>query len=58
VPLKDNTDKAIDIAAKNHVMVKKVLVVRRTGGKIAGRTGATSGITTKLQVPPTARRSR
>jgi acetyl-CoA synthetase len=33
VPLKDNTDKAIDIAAKHHVMVKNVLVVRRTGGK-------------------------
>ena len=34
IPLKENTDKAIDIAAKNHVMVKNVLVVRRTGGKI------------------------
>ena len=33
VPLKDNTDKAIDIAARQHVMVKHVLVVRRTGGK-------------------------
>jgi acetyl-CoA synthetase len=33
VPLKDNTDKAIDIAARHHVMVKDVLVVRRTGGK-------------------------
>ncbi|MCB8828128.1 AMP-binding protein, partial [Escherichia coli] len=33
IPLKDNTDKAIDIAAKNYVMVKNVLVVRRTGGK-------------------------
>jgi acetyl-CoA synthetase len=33
IPLKDNTDKAIDIAAKHHVMVKSVLVVRRTGGK-------------------------
>ncbi|RZS82308.1 acetyl-coenzyme A synthetase [Phyllobacterium myrsinacearum] len=33
IPLKDNTDKAIDIAAKHHVMVKNVLVVRRTGGK-------------------------
>ncbi len=33
IPLKENTDKAIDIAARDHVMVKKVLVVRRTGGK-------------------------
>ncbi len=33
IPLKDNTDKAIDIAAKHHVRVKNVLVVRRTGGK-------------------------
>lgn len=33
IPLKENTDKAIDIAAKNHVKVDKVLVVRRTGGK-------------------------
>ncbi|MEK1887444.1 MAG: acetate--CoA ligase, partial [Phyllobacterium sp.] len=33
IPLKDNTDKAIDIAAKQYVMVKNVLVVRRTGGK-------------------------
>ncbi len=33
IPLKDNTDKAIDIAARHHVRVKNVLVVRRTGGK-------------------------
>jgi acetyl-CoA synthetase len=33
VPLKDNTDTAIHIAAKQHVIVKNVLVVRRTGGK-------------------------
>jgi len=33
IPLKDNTDKAIDIAARQYVMVKHVLVVRRTGGK-------------------------
>ena len=33
IPLKENTDTAIDIAAKNHVIVNKVLVVRRTGGK-------------------------
>jgi acetyl-CoA synthetase len=39
IPLKDNTDKAIDIAARNHLMVKNVLVVRRTGGKIAWANG-------------------
>jgi acetyl-CoA synthetase len=33
VPLKDNVDKAIDIAARGYVMVKDVLVVRRTGNK-------------------------
>ncbi|TCR73393.1 acetyl-coenzyme A synthetase [Rhizobium sp. BK376] len=33
VPLKDNTDTAIHIAAKQYVTVEKVLVVRRTGGK-------------------------
>lgn len=35
VPLKENTDTAIDIAAKQYVMVNKVLVVRRTGGKVS-----------------------
>ena len=39
IPLKENTDKAIDIAAKHHVMVKNVLVVRRTGGKIGWANG-------------------
>jgi acetyl-CoA synthetase len=39
IPLKENTDKAIDIAAKNHVMVKNVLVVRRTGGKVGWANG-------------------
>ncbi|MGQ2908224.1 MAG: acetate--CoA ligase [Aliihoeflea sp.] len=39
IPLKENTDKAIDIAAKSHVMVKNVLVVRRTGGKIGWAEG-------------------
>ena len=34
IPLKENTDKAIDIAAKAGTKVDKVLVVRRTGGKI------------------------
>ena len=39
VPLKENTDKAIDIAARNHVQVKSVLVVRRTGGKVGWANG-------------------
>ena len=39
IPLKENTDKAIDIAAKNHVAVKNVLVVRRTGGKVGWANG-------------------
>ncbi|RFC66836.1 MULTISPECIES: acetate--CoA ligase [Mesorhizobium] len=39
IPLKENTDKAIDLAAKQHVMVKNVLVVRRTGGKIGWAKG-------------------
>ena len=34
IPLKANTDKAIAIAAKDGAVVKKVLVVRRTGGAI------------------------
>lgn len=34
IPLKANVDKAIDIAAKDHVAVDKVLVVRRTGADI------------------------
>jgi len=39
IPLKENTDKAIDIAAKQHVRVEKVLVVRRTGGKVGWAPG-------------------
>jgi acetyl-CoA synthetase len=39
VPLKENTDTAIDIAAKQQVMVNKVLVVRRTGGKVGWAPG-------------------
>lgn len=39
IPLKENTDKAIDIAAKHHVKVKTVVVVRRTGGKIGWAPG-------------------
>ncbi len=34
IPLKANTDKAIEIAAKDGVKVKNVLVVRRTSGQI------------------------
>ena len=34
IPLKANTDAAIELAAKQRQKVKKVLVVRRTGGKI------------------------
>ncbi|MBA1144558.1 acetate--CoA ligase [Mesorhizobium neociceri] len=40
IPLKENTDKAIEIAAKAGTKVEKVVVVRRTGGKVgwvAGR---------------------
>ncbi|MHB2266971.1 acetate--CoA ligase [Aliihoeflea sp. PC F10.4] len=39
IPLKENTDKAIDIAARQHVMVKKVLVVKRTGGNVGWANG-------------------
>ncbi len=39
IPLKENTDKAIDIAAHNFVKVKNVLVVRRTGGKVGWANG-------------------
>lgn len=39
IPLKENTDKAIEIAAKAGTKVEKVVVVRRTGGK----TGWVSG---------------
>ncbi|MEM7301718.1 MAG: acetate--CoA ligase [Pseudomonadota bacterium] len=35
VPLKANTDAAIDIAAKNGATVNNVLVVKRTGGDVA-----------------------
>ncbi len=34
IPLKENTDKAIEIAKKKRVKVRNVLVVRRTGGEI------------------------
>ena len=35
VPLKENTDKAIQIAGRDGVVVKKVVVVRRTAGKVS-----------------------
>jgi acetyl-CoA synthetase len=35
IPLKDNTDKAIEIAARKGQQVRNVLVVKRTGGNIA-----------------------
>ncbi|QCE32463.1 acetate--CoA ligase [Acetobacteraceae bacterium] len=34
IPMKDHLDMAIDLAASQNVAVEKVLVVRRTGGKI------------------------
>ncbi|KQY25862.1 acetate--CoA ligase [Rhizobium sp. Root482] len=34
IPLKANTDKAVEIAGRGGVAVKSVVVVRRTGGKI------------------------
>ncbi len=39
IPLKENTDKAIQIAAKQQVAVKTVIAVRRTGGKVAWEPG-------------------
>ena len=39
IPLKENTDKAIDIAGQGPSRVKNVLVVRRTGGKIGWARG-------------------
>lgn len=35
IPLKENTDRAISIAGREGVVVKNVLVVRRTAGKIS-----------------------
>jgi acetyl-CoA synthetase len=39
ISLKENTDKAIEIAAKAGAKVRKVFVVRRTGGKIGWTKG-------------------
>jgi acetyl-CoA synthetase len=39
IPLKENTDRAIEIAARAGTKVRTVLVVRRTGGKIGWTPG-------------------
>jgi len=39
IHLKENVDQALDIAARQYVIVPKVLVVRRTGGKIGWAPG-------------------
>ncbi|MGV3550483.1 acetate--CoA ligase [Rhizobium sp.] len=39
IPLKANVDKAIDIAARGHVMVKNVLVIKRTGNPVGWANG-------------------
>ena len=39
IPLKENVDHAIDIAARQYVRVNQVMVVRRTGGKIGWAPG-------------------
>jgi acetyl-CoA synthetase len=39
IPLKANTDRAIEIAAKDGAVVDKVLVVKRTGGDVAMQDG-------------------
>ncbi len=39
IPLKENTDRAIEIAARAGTRVRTVLVVRRTGGKIGWTPG-------------------
>ena len=39
IALKDNADKALDIAARQGTKVRKMLVVRRTGGKVDWKEG-------------------
>lgn len=39
IPLKENVDHAIDIAARQYILVHQVMVVRRTGGKIGWAPG-------------------
>ncbi|KQZ14702.1 acetyl-coenzyme A synthetase [Mesorhizobium sp. Root554] len=39
IPLKENTDRAVEIAAKAGTKVKTVVVVRRTGGKVGWADG-------------------
>ena len=58
VPLKENTDTAIHIAAKQQVSVNKVLVVRRTGGKVGWAPAATSGTIRKPRRPRRIARRR
>ena len=60
IPLKDNTDKAIEIAATHRVEVKNVLVVRRTGGKIGWTQGPRPLAPRRDRAPsrPTASRRR
>ena len=53
IPLKDNTDKAVEIAAKNGTDVKTVLVVRRTGGKIIWADGRDVWYHTAMQAAET-----
>ncbi|MBO9126382.1 MULTISPECIES: acetate--CoA ligase [unclassified Rhizobium] len=57
VPLKANVDKAIDIAARGHVMVKNVLVIRRTGSAVGWAPGRDlwhheESITVSADCPP------
>ena len=54
IPLKDNTDKAIRIAAKAGTEVKKVLVVRRTGGQIDWADGRDLWYHDEVKSVPTA----
>ena len=60
IPLKANTDKAIEIASRDGVDVKNVLVVKRTAGRgQLGRAAATSGITRRWRrLSRNARRPR
>ena len=48
-PLKANTDKAVEIAARDGQQVKKVIVVKRTGGAIDWDAVVTSGIMRRLK---------
>ena len=57
IPLKENVDHAIDIAARQYVLVNQVMVVRRTGGKIGWAPGRDfwyheEMASTKAECPP------